>query len=61
VAGYLQERGLVLVDETACRLESSREQLVLALADKHEAERYRREHGVNPRTLGGLLQTLLGH
>jgi hypothetical protein len=60
VAGFLQENALVLLDGTACRLGSSREQLVLALADKHEAERYRHEHGVNPRTLRGLLQALLG-
>jgi hypothetical protein len=33
---------------------------VLALADKSEAQRFHREHGVNPRSIGGLLQALLG-
>jgi hypothetical protein len=60
VSGFLQDQALVLLDRTACRLHSSREELVLALADKSEAERFQREHGVNPRSVGGLLQTLLG-
>ncbi|HYZ27531.1 MAG TPA: MFS transporter [Thermoleophilaceae bacterium] len=60
VTGLLQRQALVLLDKTACRLGSSREELVLALADKDDARRFQREHGVNPRTLGGLLQALLG-
>jgi hypothetical protein len=60
VSGFLQQQALVLLDRTACRLHSSREELVLALADKSEAERFQREHGVNPRSVGGLLQALLG-
>jgi hypothetical protein len=60
VAGFLQDQALVLLDRTACRFHSSREELVLALADKSEAERFQREHGVNPRSVGGLLQALLG-
>jgi hypothetical protein len=60
VTGLLQREALVLLDRTACRLGSSREELVLALADKDDAKRFQREHGVNPRTLGGLLQALLG-
>jgi len=60
VTGFLQDQALVLLDRTACRLHSSREELVLALADKSEAERFQREHGVNPRSIGGLLQALLG-
>jgi MFS family permease len=60
VTGFLQEQVLKLLDSTACKLGSSREQLVLALADKSEAERFKREHGVDPRTIGGLLKALLG-
>jgi hypothetical protein len=60
VTGLLQRQALVLLDRTACRLGSSREELVLALADKDDARRFKREHGVNPRTLGGVLQALLG-
>jgi hypothetical protein len=60
VSGFLQDQALALLDRTACRLHSSREELVLALADKSEAERFQREHGVNPRSVGGLLQALLG-
>jgi hypothetical protein len=60
LGGLLQRQALALLDQTACRLGSSREELVLALADEADAKRFQREHGVNPRTLGGVLQTLLG-
>ena len=59
VTGFLQEQALKLLDSTACKLGSSREELVLALADKDEAKRFEREHGVDPRTAAGLLQVLL--
>jgi len=52
-------RRLRLLDSTACKLGSSREELVLAIADKDEAKRFKREHGVDPRTAAGLLQLLL--
>jgi hypothetical protein len=60
VTGFLQEQVLKLLDSTACKLGSSREELVLALADKDEAKRFEREHGVDPRTVSGLLRALLG-
>jgi hypothetical protein len=60
VSGFLQQQVLKLLDSTACKLGSSREQLVLALADKEEAQRFKREHGVDPRTVSGLLKALLG-
>jgi predicted MFS family arabinose efflux permease len=60
ITGFLQRQALTLLDSTACRLGSSREDLVLALADKSDAARFKREHGVDPRTLGGLVQALLG-
>jgi hypothetical protein len=59
IAGFLQDQVLSLLDKTACQLHSSREELVLALADKEDAKRFEREHGVDPRTVGGLLQALL--
>jgi hypothetical protein len=60
VTGVLQEQVLKLLDSTACKLGSSREQLVLALADKDEAKRFKEEHGVDPRSASGLLRILLG-
>jgi hypothetical protein len=59
VSGFLQVQLLRLLDSTACKLGSSREELVLAIADKEEAKRFEREHGVDPRTAAGLLQALL--
>ncbi len=58
VTGFLQEQALKLLDSTACKLGSSREELVLALADKEEAKRFEEEYGVNPRTAAGLLSAL---
>lgn len=60
LSGFLQQQALALLDRTACRLGSSREELVLALADKADAARFKREHGVDPRSVSGLLQGLLG-
>jgi MFS family permease len=60
LGGLLQDQALALLDRTACKLHSSREELVLALADESQAKRFEREHGVNPRKIGGLLRVLLG-
>jgi MFS family permease len=60
LGGLLQDQALALLDRTACNLHSSREELVLALADESEARRFERKHGVNPRDIGGLLRALLG-
>ncbi|HEX4720100.1 MAG TPA: MFS transporter [Thermoleophilaceae bacterium] len=60
ITGFLQRGALVLLDRSACRFGSSREELVLALADKDDAKRFKQEHGVDPRSVGGLLQGLLG-
>jgi hypothetical protein len=56
----VQDAALVSLDQIACHFGSSREQLVLALADPGEARRYKREHGVDPRKSGNLLQGLIG-
>jgi hypothetical protein len=48
------------LDRAACEFGSSREDLVLALADEDLARDYEREHGVDPRDVGGLLGGILG-
>lgn len=58
ITGLLQDEVLRKIDSLACDRGSSREELVLALADPEEAERYQREYGVNPRTLGGAVDLL---
>jgi hypothetical protein len=60
VPGVVQDAALISLDQIACHFGSSREQLVLALADEKEAQRYKREHGVDPRRAGNLLQGLIG-
>jgi hypothetical protein len=60
LTGAVQDQALRLLDRVACRLGSSREELVLALADKADAQRFERKHGVNPRSLTGILGRLLG-
>jgi MFS family permease len=58
--GVVEDAALISLDQIACHFGSSREQLVLALADPGEAQRYKREHGVDPRSAGNLLQGLTG-
>jgi hypothetical protein len=60
LTGLLQDQALRLLDQTACRLGSSREELVLALTSDADAARFKAHHGVDPRTVGGLLRALLG-
>jgi predicted MFS family arabinose efflux permease len=59
VAGFAQDAALIAADKVACRVGSSREELVLALADKEASREYEKRYGVNPRSaidvLGGLL------
>jgi len=50
LAGFAQDAALIAADEVACRVGSSREELVLALADADTAREYRRRYGVNPRS-----------
>ena len=58
LGGVAQVVVLRALDATACRLHTSREELVLALADKSEAERFRRRHGFSPRSLRALLRLI---
>jgi MFS family permease len=60
ITGFLQDRVLELLDTTACQLHSTREELVLALADRRDAQRFKQRHGVDPRSVGGLVGALLG-
>lgn len=63
VSGFLQDQALRVLDTTACKNGSSREELVLALADEAEAKEYAKKYGVDPRSTGGLIQqglSLLG-
>jgi hypothetical protein len=60
IAGFLQDRALEALDAAACRWGSSREQLVLALADERAARRFEREHGVDPRSVRSILGNLIG-
>jgi len=60
LGGFLQDQALSTLDQVACHFGSSREELVLALADPDDARRYQERHGVNPRSAGDLLQGLGG-
>ncbi|MCW2984800.1 MAG: transporter, partial [Conexibacter sp.] len=60
IEGFLQDRVLELLDTSACKAGSTREELVLALADDQDRKRFEREHGVDPRSLSTILQGLLG-
>lgn len=63
LTGFLQDQALKVLDQTACKNGSSREELVLALADPAESKAYAKKYGVDPRSAGGLIQqglSLLG-
>jgi MFS family permease len=55
IQGFLQDRALELLDDAACRFGSSREALVLALADEGDARAYQAKYGVDPRSTRGIL------
>jgi predicted MFS family arabinose efflux permease len=60
LGGVLQDQALATLDQVACHFGSSREELVLALADKGDDKRYQEHYGVDPRSAGNLLQGLIG-
>lgn len=60
VIGGIQDAALVALDRAACRFGSSREELVLALADEEEARAYERRYGVDPREVRDLIEGVLG-
>jgi hypothetical protein len=55
----VQSGALVTLDQIACRFGSSREELVLALANEDDARRYEENHGVNPGSVGNLIEGLI--
>jgi hypothetical protein len=55
----VQDGALALLDEAACHLGSSREELALALVDKRQARAYENTHEVDPRSPGDLLSRIL--
>jgi MFS family permease len=59
ITGFLQDRALELVDTGACRLNVSREELVLGLASEEGAREFEERHGVDPRSVTSLLGGLL--
>jgi hypothetical protein len=59
ITGFAQDAALRGLDVAACRFGSSREELVLALANDDEARRYEAEYGVNPRSPSSILSNLL--
>ncbi|HEX7290147.1 MAG TPA: hypothetical protein VF250_03380, partial [Conexibacter sp.] len=59
IAGFLQDRALEGLDAAACRFGSSREELVLALANDAAARRFERRHGVDPRSVSSVLGHLI--
>jgi hypothetical protein len=60
LAGTVQDVVLRGLDAAACRFGSTREELVLAIANADDAKRYQAEHGVDPRSPLSLAQGLLG-
>jgi hypothetical protein len=58
ISGFVQDQALQALDRAACRFGSSREQLALALADEDQARAYERAHGVDPRSVRGVLEGL---
>jgi hypothetical protein len=59
ISGFLQDRALQALDAAACRYGSSREELVLALADEEASRRFYDRHDVDPRSVGSLLENLI--
>jgi Major Facilitator Superfamily len=60
ILGFVQDAALVALDRAACNAGSSREELVLALADDEEAAEYERRYGVDPRSVLDLVRAALG-
>jgi MFS family permease len=59
ITGFLQDAALVAVDEVACRVGSSREELVLAMVDDDAAKDYEQRYDVDPRSVIDLAGSIL--
>jgi hypothetical protein len=60
IGGFLQDFGLARLDDAACELDASREELLLALFDDEARDRFEEEHGVDPRSPAVLGPAALG-
>jgi MFS family permease len=60
LAGEIQTRVLAQLNQAACRLNVTREELALAVFDGDRARAFEAEHGVDPRTTIDLLSLLGG-
>jgi len=58
--GVLQDSALILLDKAACGYGSTREELVMALADDAEYERFKAKYHEDPRSAKGILEGLFG-
>jgi hypothetical protein len=59
LAGLAQDAVLIAADTVACRVGSSREELVLALADDEASREYEERYGINPRSAIDAVRRLL--
>ena len=59
ITGFLQDRALEALDTAACRYGSSREELVLALADEQAARALRAAPWRRPRSVRSMLRGLI--
>jgi hypothetical protein len=59
LTGFAQDAALEAADLLACRVGSTREELVLALADEDAAADYEERYGVNPRSAIDFAERLL--
>jgi MFS family permease len=55
ITGFLQDVALKALDRAACRYGSTREELVLAIADEQERRDFEKRYGQDPRSVLGLL------
>jgi len=60
IFGAIQDFALNRLDRAACEFGSSREELVLALADDAENKRFQAKYHEDPRSAGGILEGLFG-
>lgn len=60
LAGAIQERVLQELNQAACRIGASREELALAVFDQDRARDFEAEHGVDPRSTINLLSLIGG-
>ncbi len=58
LGGFVQDRALQALDSSACDFGSSREELVLALADPEDADRFEERYGRRP-SAGSIISSLL--